>query len=140
MKKMAWVILIAMVAFSCTSSRRQISPSSPNLFLDEAQGEKEEYDIVVFDPQFETWFMLNWNPARDRTNEFYRAWNNRYVQAWNYKAISGTRGSQFFQPINYESHIDYGMLVNRKLYYYFQFVERELRVPILEISRTREIY
>ena len=34
--------------------------------------------------------------------------------------------------IQYDVSIDYGMDVERKLYYYFRWVDTELRIPILD--------
>ena len=38
----------------------------------------------------------------------------------------------FFQTIiGYEPNVDYGFKLNHKLFYYFQYVEHKLRIPIL---------
>jgi hypothetical protein len=38
----------------------------------------------------------------------------------------------FDMLINYEPTVDYGMEVERKLYYYFRWVDTKLGIPILD--------
>ena len=93
--------------------------------------DKTEYEIEILDPGFDTWFLTQWNQAKDHSYKFYDTWNDQYVQAWNYKATHPRYGSFFNSTINYDINIDYGMEVSRKLYYYFKYVENELKIPIL---------
>lgn len=91
-----------------------------------------EYELETFDGRFEAWYLLQNNPAMYRSQQYYENWNRRYVSAWNYKAMSGKRDS-FFEPIvGYQETIDYGFELNHKLFYYFQYVERVLEIPIME--------
>lgn len=140
MVKYLSIIGLAVLTIGCTAPRQRTLPAQEGLFLNELQEEKDQYELMVFDTQFETWFAQRWNAAEDRSNEYYRSWNTRYVSAWNARATSGRSGSEFFHPINYEPQIDYGLHVNRKLYYYFKYVESELRIPILEVGRVRDAF
>jgi hypothetical protein len=85
----------------------------------EIEQNEEEYELLVLDPGFETWFLTTWSPAKDRNPSYYKMWNQRYVNAWNYQ-------------IQYDATIDYGMEVERKLYYYFRWVDTKLKIPILD--------
>jgi hypothetical protein len=97
-----------------------------------------EYELLVFDPPFETWFALNSNPAKDHSNDYYRTWNSQYVTDWNYHYTLGHKPRIFENYIDYDNSIDYGIEVNRKLYYYFRYVETSLKVPILLSGRRAE--
>lgn len=90
------------------------------------------YELIVLDPGFESWYLLNGTPAKYRSQAYYENWNHRYVSTWNYNAtLPGKRS--FFQPIHgYDRSEDYGFELNHKLFYYFQYVERVLRIPIME--------
>jgi hypothetical protein len=98
-----------------------------------------EYELIVLDPPFETWFVLNSGPTRDHSNEYYRSWNSQYVAEWNYHYNSGHKPRIFENYIDYDNTIDYGIELNRKLYYYFRYVEIVLKVPILQSGRRPEI-
>lgn len=93
-----------------------------------------EYGVETFDAKFETWYALQNTPATYRTLEYYENWNRQYVQAWNFKAQSGSRNS-FFQTISgYDPNENYGFDVNHKLFYYFQYVENVLKIEIMPNS------
>lgn len=89
------------------------------------------YELIVLDPGFESWYLLHGTPTKHRSQSYYENWNHQYVTEWNYKAtLPGNRS--FFQPIQgYERGVDYGFELNHKLFYYFQYVERVLKIPII---------
>jgi hypothetical protein len=42
------------------------------------------------------------------------------------------RYSRFFETtIDYDPFLDYGLELNHRLFYYFMFVEKKLKIPIL---------
>jgi hypothetical protein len=125
-----WVIFIASLFFwGCTSVQPPIVITDGNVIPPEE--DKTEYEIEVLDPGFNTWFLTQWNPAKDRSYAYYDTWNDRYVQAWNYKATSSRYARFFTTTIDYDIKEDYGMEVNRTLFYYFKYVENVLNIPIL---------
>ncbi len=90
-----------------------------------------EYDLETFDGRFETWYLLHKSPARYRSQQYYENWNRQYVSAWNYNAMGGRRNS-FFEPIiGYEYTVNYGFELNHELFYYFQYVEKVLKIEIM---------
>jgi hypothetical protein len=99
-----------------------------------AASDSSEYELVVFDPQFETWFLTNYSPAKDHSNEYYQSWNNQYVTDWNYHYMAGHYPRIFENYIDYDDRANYGIDLNRKLYYYFRYVESFLKVPILTVG------
>lgn len=89
-----------------------------------------EYGMETFDPKFKTWYRQQKEAQDNRSESFYEAWNKKYVMAWNEKARSAK--NSFFEPIvGYSDSIDYDFELDHQLFYYFRYVEKELRVPIL---------
>jgi hypothetical protein len=88
-----------------------------------------EYELIVFDPGFESWYSFKKSPAMDHGIDYYKAWNIQYVHEWNYK--SGTSRS-FGPPIYYDPTENYPFEIEHKLYFYFLYVENELNIPILK--------
>jgi hypothetical protein len=129
MKRVLIGMFVAVVAWSCAGSLPPIQITDENLIP--PSKDKTEYELEVIDPGFNNWFLTNWNLAEDRSYRFYDTWNDRYVQAWNFKATSPRYAGFFNQTISYDQNEDYGMEVSRKLYYYFKYVETELGIPIL---------
>ncbi|MCC5927720.1 MAG: hypothetical protein JJU28_00610 [Cyclobacteriaceae bacterium] len=122
---------------SCNVYQRVQTPVSENLIDLETDKEDKEHQLIILDPGFETWFITNWSPAQDRSYSYYKHWNDQYVQAWNFKAMQPRYAYFFENIIQYDPHENYGMEITRKLYYYFRWVEIELRIPILDIPRMR---
>jgi len=90
-----------------------------------------EYELIVFDSGFESWFISRAKPVNYHSQSYYEQWNRQYVQAWNYHNM-GSRYAQLIDGIiNYEPDVDYGPEINHKLFYYFMYVENELKIPVI---------
>lgn len=128
MKRLFYLLMLASFLASCSGPKGMVK-IEPN--GNEAQEDSVEYELIVFDPGFETWYMIQNSPARYRSQQYYESWNHQYVSAWNYLATQPRKRS-FFEPIiGYEPGVDYGFELNHKLFYYFQYVEHVLKIPIL---------
>mgnify|MGYP001183640001 CR=1 FL=1 len=89
------------------------------------------YVMETFDAKFEKWYNLHKNPASFQKQEFYEKWNRKYVSEWNKKSQL-KENSDFFVPIvGYDRKKDYGFAMNHQLFYYFQYVEKVLKIEIL---------
>ncbi len=130
MKNWLMAGLILLVVGACTGPKKVINIQSNGK---EQPGEDSlAYELIILDPGFDTWYLLHNSPVWYHSQEYYENWNLRYVSAWNSKTVS-SRHSRFFESyIDYLPHIDYGFELNHKLFYYFQYVEQVLKVPILE--------
>ena len=132
MRSIYGIILMSALLWACAPSSRLVTPPASNV-IDLSQNEEaEEYEVSVFDPGFETWFATTWNSSKDRSENYYAQWNNMYVSAWNYKVTQPNSSGFFENTINYDPTIDYGIEVERKLYYYFRWVDTKLGIPILD--------
>lgn len=123
------VILSMLFLAGCATQNRMLNVADGNL-IDISQND-EEYEVMVLDPGFETWFLTTWSPSKDRSQEYYSSWNQQYAAEWNYKATRPQTSKFFNDVINYDASIDYGIEVERKLFYYFRWVETQLGIPIL---------
>jgi hypothetical protein len=125
-----WImVLVPLLIWGCTATQPRVLITDENVIP--PSEDKTEYEIEIIDSGFDTWFLTQWNPGKDHSYKFYDAWNDQYVQAWNYKATTSRYGRFFNSTINYDVSEDYGMEVSRKLYYYFKYVETQLNIPIL---------
>ncbi len=115
---------------SCTTSNRMLQVQDENLI--DIKQDEEEYELIVLDPGFDTWYATTWSPAKDRSLNYYSTWNQRYVNAWNFKASNPHTSRLFDNTIQYDPTANYGMEVERKLYYYFRWVDTKLGIPILD--------
>ena len=88
------------------------------------------YEILIIDIHFDQWYLINYDPTKDRTNEYYRFKNLTAVINWNdlYRTRRYNRVIDCY--IDYLPTTDYGIGVNRKLYWYFTYVEEKYRIRL----------
>lgn len=127
MKQALLIVLLAVFAACSTPKNIQLKEVAEN-----DEKDSVSYELIVLDPGFESWFITYSKPSWYHSQSYYENWNQQYVNAWNYHSI-WRRNSQLLEgQINYEPRIDYGLEINHKLFYYFQYVERVLKIPIIE--------
>jgi hypothetical protein len=127
LKNLLIPILIVMLIWSCkTSQQTSKSLAGKVLIIDST-----EYEITIIDPEFDTWYLMNYSPAKDRSIDFYKMQNRIGVSNWNdyYRRAKYHRVIE--DQIYYDYSIDYGIEVNRKLYWYFKFVEEDYQIRLL---------
>ena len=129
MKNLFFLILIMLMLASCATQRKTAQVRISN---DAAESEDSlEYELIIIDPGFETWFISTARPVWFYSQSYLETWNRQYVSAWN-QQYTGGRNSRVFETfIDYQPTIDYGLDLNYRLFYYFQYVEKKLKIPIL---------
>lgn len=135
MKKILILIAAVSLMIACSGPKGtvKIEPSGSKIAQNGSviKNDSLEYELVVLDPGFESWYLLQDSPANYRSQQYYEGWNFQYVTAWNSLATLPGRRSFFQTIIGYEPNVDYGFKLNHKLFYYFQYVEHVLNIPIL---------
>ncbi len=130
MKKIIFWIGILLFVASC-SPQKKLAEKKARPVVKIAKQDSTKYELLTFDSKFETWYTLHDTPATYRTQSFYEYWNRQYVAEWNAKAREPGK-NPFFEPIvGYDPNVNYGFKLNHKLFYYFQYVEHVLKIPIL---------
>lgn len=129
MKQLIFFIGVFIFVIACSTQKGIVKIEEDK---DETTEEDSlEYALETFDSKFDTWYLLHNNPSQYRSQEYYEGWNQRYIAAWNYNATQpGKRW--FFEPVvGWYPTVDYGFELNHKLFYYFQYVERVLKIDIM---------
>lgn len=129
MKNLLVLVIGMLLAVSCAAPNRMMQVQDSNLI--DIKENDEQYEVMVLDAGFETWFQTTWSASKDRSVQYYSNWNQQYVAEWNFKANRAQNGNFFQNQIQYDQTEDYGIAVERKLFYYFRWVETELGIPIL---------
>lgn len=128
MKHLLIYSLLFLLISGCAASKKSTDGESG---IDLEKGE-EEHELIITDTEFNTWYETRLDSSQDRSRQFYDHWNDLYVRAWNNKAALPGSAPLFINRISYDENTDYGLSIERKLYYYFQWVETELGIPILK--------
>lgn len=120
--------LLLMIIWSCNPARQSVKSTSEKKIVSDST----EYEITIIDNDFDMWYLQKASPATDHSNDFYRQWNQMGVRNWNEYFMHGRYHQVISDYINYNSTVDYGIEVNRKLYWYFKYVEEKYGVSVLK--------
>lgn len=122
------VFIIAIIIAGCTVQKTTQKKITPQI----TGKDSTEYELIVLDPGFESWYTFKNSPALYRSKAYYHDWNLQYVQEWNNKVISSRHSELYGDKIDYDFNVDYPFEIEHKLFYYFQYVEQVLHIPILK--------
>lgn len=127
MKPAFLLAIILLIAWSCSTVKNTPKTSA---IVEKNSQDSTEYELVIIDNHFENWYLLNYSDAKDRTDEYYHNKNLVAVSNWNEYFRGGKYTGVIDSYIFYEPHIDYGIEVNRRLFWYFKFVEDYYKIKL----------
>jgi hypothetical protein len=127
MKPLSFIGMMALLVWSCSPVKNTAKTSAT---LVQNSQDSTEYEIYISDLHFDQWFQLNYSEAKDHQNDYYRSKNQVAVANWNDHYRNGRYIDVIDSYINYEPQIDYGIEVNRKLYWYFKYVQENYKVRL----------
>jgi len=126
MKKLLFPVFVLLLAWSCSSVRKTGSSDKHSVIVSDST----EYEITIIDPDFDTWYLMNFSQSKDYSNQFYRSKNQVAVNNWNNYFNRNRYHRVIDNYIFYDSSVDYGIEVNRKLYWYFKYTEDKFRIRL----------
>ena len=127
MKKLFFPIIFVLLAWSCSPTQKAgVDHKRTSVQIDST-----EYEVIIIDPEFETWYLMNYSPSKDYSNEYYRSRNRIGILNWNDYFDRGRYYRVIENHIFYDPSVDYGIEVNRKLYWYFKYIEENYRIRLL---------
>lgn len=127
MKKLILPFFILLLACSCSPSQKTGSSDRHSTI----KSDSTEYEITIIDPEFDNWYLMNFSAGKDYSNEFYRSKNQTAVITWNDYYTRNRYHRVIENYIFYNNSVDYGIEVNRKLYWYFKYIEDTFRIRLL---------
>jgi len=127
MKMSMLLIMLALMTWSCSPVKETTKTSAE---LNQVEQDSTEYEIIIVDIHFDQWYLLNYFESKDRTIEYYHSKNIMAASRWDDYYRRGKFTGVIDSYINYQPQIDYGMEVNRKLFWYFKFVEEYYHIRL----------
>src|SRR5699024_7427844 len=84
MKNIILLFLGALFTLGCARQASPVTdrPQQENLVIKNGENE-EEYELIIIDPQFRSWFVTHAKPVNFHSESYYENQNIRYVNAWN---------------------------------------------------------
>ena len=140
MKNNLLFLSIVFIIGACSTQKTISKSEKADKKIEIAANDSIEYRLVSFDPGFDTWFLRYKNKGDMRTMSYYQHWNQRYVNDWNAR-VNSSYGHRYFNSslFIYPNEID-DFEIQHQLFYYFQYVENELKIKILYGISPRVLY
>ena len=131
MKFSILAILLTFFFVSCQTQAPAPTENSDNSMTFE-KNEEDEYDIVVFDSQYDVYLMSIARPEGYYSEQYYKMKNEQYVNVWNNRHAQPLRYDPdlYSVQIDYDPNTDYGLKLEYKLYNFFQFIEWKYKVNL----------
>ena len=92
------------------------------------QGDSLEYDLLIIDHGFDSWFIKNGHMKSLHSNGHLQSMNSIYASTWNRMYMTGDRRVESY--LDYDSRVDYGFEFNYKLFMYFKYFEEVNRIDL----------
>lgn len=133
MRRFILLIILFTSFTACTTN--QVSndkPSTENKLTFEPN-EDGEYDIIVFDPQYDVFLKSVARPKTFNTYDYYKSRNRFYTTIWNQRHMmpSVYDPNLYAVSIDLDPNIDYGLDFEYKLFNFFQFIEWKYKVRLM---------
>jgi hypothetical protein len=122
------LFVVISVLVACNSSKTQKTfEDKPKLESDTIRISNEaiEYDVIIIDGGFTSWFNSNAKPRNYYSQSYLEARNKIWVLEWNRRAMmpSQYNPNLYEMIINYETTVDYGYEVNYMIYNYLVYFQ-----------------
>ena len=127
------VISLSFVASSCHTTKNGIPQKQKVEMINDE--DSTEYSLLVLDPGYD-FYIASKPPANYYSQQYYENWNSRYVSEWNSRHMNPIQFGGFYETeINYNFREDYGLELNYRLYYYFQFIKDKYGIVLINRGR-----
>ncbi len=131
MKKIVCItLLLSSIMAACLASKNG-APGEPGkdtkLAVNDTvriANDKLEYEIIIIDPGFSSWFNAYSKPRNYYSQTYLEARNKIWVNEWNMRAsLPLSYGNMYEMRIDYDGNTDYGYEVNYMLYNYLTYFQ-----------------
>ena len=127
------ILLVTVVFASCQTTKKDITQKQRVEMVSDS--DSTEYSLIVLDPGFES-YLATQPPANFYSQQYYENWNNQYVIEWNARSQNPLQYGGFYETeIDYNPREDYGLDLNYRLYYYFQFIKDKYGIVLVDRGR-----
>ena len=112
------ILLLGFILFvGCSSNKPLVKIEGAEQATDST-----EYEIIVSEPGFETWFVTHSKPIWFYEEHYYKNFNQLYTNEWNHRVRSLQFDFPFDELRDYNNTNEYGVELEHKLYWYYKFM------------------
>ena len=133
MKKNILLIVLSLFLFACSTYNPKNDVNKEENKMTFEPNEDGEYDLVVFDPQYEVYLKSIARPQSYYSYDYYKTKNRFYVITWNQRHLNPMQYNPdlYAVRIDLDPNIDYGLEFEYKLFNFFRFIEWKYRIRLM---------
>lgn len=117
MNRILILVIVILFVLGCSSNKSMVQIEDTATVSDST-----EYELIVLEQGFESWFITNTKPIWYHEENYYKQFNQLYTNEWNHRFRSIQYDRPYDEMINYNNSTEYGKVLEHKLYWYFQFM------------------
>ena len=128
--RILFLCLFVMGFFGTCATQKTSSVDKQELSFEE--NEEGEYDIIVFDNQYEYYLNAIAKPINYYSESYLKAKNIIYVNEWNSRHSQPMRYDPNLYEVNidYRQQTEYGHEFEYKLFNFFKFIEWKYKIKL----------
>lgn len=129
MQNLLYIMICCTIFVNCATN---LPPKTEENSLSFEKNDEDEYDIIVLDPQYESYLRSIARPMNFYSESYYKNRNQIYVNEWNLRHSQPFNYDPDFYAlrIDYEPTMDYGINLEYKLYNFFEFIKWKYKVDL----------
>ncbi len=108
--------------------------AQPQFKTEKSSDDEEKWEVIVFDPQYETYLVSVARPKAMFSNAFLQARNQLLVSDWNSRYYSGRNPNFYEVAIDYDPQENYDLDFNYRLYQFFAYLNYRYGVNFQGLS------
>jgi hypothetical protein len=117
MNRLMILVFGSLFIWSCSSNKPLVRIEG-----EEQKSDSTEYELVVSEPGFESWFVTHRKPVWFHEESYYKQFNQLYTNEWNNRVRGIENDYPFNELIDYNKINQYGIELEHKLYWYYKFM------------------
>jgi len=135
MKNIIYIfVILSFLIFSCGTQNKTVVSNNETQKEEPVRiaNDSLEYEIIIIDIGFNNYLNTIARPMNFYSQSYLETRNRIYVIEWNNRARNPARYNPniYENIIDYQPNIDYGLEVNYKLFWYFQFAQRKYNMRL----------
>lgn len=126
-------ILVLFLFIGCVN-QNLTTDAKPQFKTEKNADEEDKWEVVVFDPQYETYLLSIARPKSMFSNSTLQSRNQTLVSEWNSRYYSGRNPNFYEVAIDYDVNENYDLDFNYRLYQFFAYLNYRYGVPFQGLS------
>ena len=134
MKRFILSSAIVAIMVSCSTQNTAIPEGAKAEMKAQKNTADDKWEVIVMDPQYDTYINSVAKPMTMYTDESLRARNITLVADWNSRYYSGRNPGFYEVPIDYDPNENYGKEFNYRMYQFFAYLNWKYGVRFQGLS------